>query len=123
MLFYNNVKEKRKRERRKKIDIDIIKGHTHRRRFDLTNARLLCDRSYFCDVAKGVVKLLNTRFEDRRFWRYDELEVRITTITSHVLGATISPEKIFTSEVRVEPRYHDLNTRHSLDADRWPSRT
>lgn len=33
------------------------------------------DRSYFCDVAKGVVKLLDARFEDRRLWRYNELEV------------------------------------------------
>lgn len=101
----------------------MIERSTHRRRFDLTNARLLCNRSYFCDVAKGVVKLFDAWFEDRRIWRYDKLEVRITTITSHVLGATISPEKVFTTEVRVEPRYHDLNARHSLDADRWPTRT
>lgn len=100
-----------------------MEGFTYRRRFDLTNARLLRDRTYFRDVAKGVVKLLDTRFEDRRLWRYNEFEVRITTIASHVLGAMISPEKILATEVRVEPRYHDLSAQHSLDADRWPTRT
>lgn len=82
-------------------------GSTYWRRFDLTNARLLRDRPYLCDVAKGVVKLLRARFEDRRLWRYNKLEVRIATVASHVLGATISPEKVLATEVRVVPRYHD----------------
>lgn len=117
-------KEKAGRQtEKKKIDVIAMEGFTHRRRFDLTNTRLLRDRSYFCNVAKGVVKLFDTRFEDRRLWRYNELEVRITTIASHVLGAVISPEKILATEVRVEPRYHDLSVQHSLDADRWLTRT
>lgn len=101
------------KEKKKKHLVAWVFANAHRRWFDLANARLLGDRTNFCNVSERVEELLRGGLEHGRLRWHHKLKVRVGSV-AHVASQVIA---IHLSIVKAKCQVHETPKQSLVTTD------